>query len=347
MADTNMTIVLNNAIERACYFLERAQWPGGFWIDFELAVGMSSQWITAYVAQNLNRFRDSRKALAKARDWLIHTQFNEGGWGFNRHVPPDADSIANVLLFLSGLEREKPGMTSLEKIADCLNTFQSSSDGGFKTYHPRPPRPDQERVDFLCEKSNWCISHLSVTALATEALINVSKANYKATVQAATDFIRAQQTRQGYWNCYWWYGPMYGTYRAARVLSLLGDKIILQQTAKWLADTCQEDGGWGDNLGGKSAPFFTALAVSTLILIQENTVFHQSVQRGVSWLLNEQRSDGSWESAPMLLTPIPQVRVPWEETDPSCTAAVADQNRLFTTATVLTTLTTFCESIGL
>ena len=347
MTDTSMTLILNDVIERARRFLEKSQWPGGFWIDFELAVGMSSQWVTAYVAHSLAQAGGSPQALTQARDWLIRTQFDDGGWGFNRHVPPDADSIANVLLFFSGFDRETLEKTSLEKIADFLNTFRSISDGGFKTYRSRPPRPGEEQAEFLYEESGWCISHLSVTALAAEALIRVSKTNYKAIIQAAADFMRAQQSGQGYWNCYWWHGPLYCTYRATRTLSMLGDQAPLQRAAKWLADTCQPDGGWGDNLGGNSAPFFTALAASTLMLITGNPNVQQLIQRGVSWLLDTQRTDGSWESVPMLLTPIPQVRVPWEETDPSCFAAVPDQNRLFTTATVLSALVAYREAIGL
>lgn len=347
MVDTNMTYILDDTIERASRFLEKSQWPGGFWIDFELAVGMSSQWVTAYVAQSLAQAGGSQQALMQARDWLIRTQFEDGGWGFNRHVPPDADSIANVLLFFSGFRYEIPEKTSLEKIAGFLNTFHSTSDGGFKTYRSRPPRPGEMQAEFLYEESGWCISHLSVSALAAAALISVSKTNYQTIIQAATDFIRAQQTGQGCWNCYWWHGPMYGTYCAARTLSLIGDETRPQRAANWLVDTCQPDGAWGNNLGGDSAPFFTALAISTLMLAREKLAFQQFVQRGISWLLDTQQSDGSWESVPMLLTPIPQVRVPWDETDPSCFAAVPDQNRLFTTSTVLSALVTYRKSIGL
>ena len=347
MADINITFILDNAIDRACQFLERSQWPGGFWIDFELAVGVSSQWVTAYVAQSLVQAIGSQQAIAQACDWLIRTQFEGGGWGFNRHVPPDADSIANVLLFFSKLKHEIPDETFLEKIADFLTTFQTTGDGGINTYRSRPPRPSEVQVEFLYEESGWCISHLSVTALAAEALFSVNKAKYKNTIQTAAEYIKKQQTAQGYWNCYWWYGPLYSTYRAARTLSLMDDGNNLQRAAHWVAETCQSDGGWGNHLGGNSTPFFTALAVSTLMLVHEKPIQQHLIQQGIAWLLDTQQSDGSWESVPMLLTPIPQVRVPWEEKDPSCFTAVPDQNRLFPTATVLSALVTYRESIGL
>ena len=340
-----MNLVLEKAIKNACRFLERSQWPGGFWIDFELAVGMSSQWVTAYIAHSLALAGGSKETLTQSRDWLVRTQFNEGGWGFNRHVPPDADSIANVLLFFSNFDRKDE--TFLNKAADFLKTFQTTSDGGFKTYRSRSLRPGETQVEFLYEDSGWCISHLSVTALAAEALIGVSKTNHDKVLQPAANFIRSQQTRQGYWNCYWWLDPMYGTYRAARTLSLLGDETGPRKAAKWLADSCRNDGGWGGHLNGNAAPFFTALAVSTLMLLHDERAFQPFIRRGVAWLLDTQRDDGSWDSVPVLLTPVPQVRVPWEETDPSCTAAVPDQNRLFTTATVLAALTSYHDSIDL
>ena len=81
------------------------QWPGGYWIDFNLMIGMSSHWVTAYVAHCLNEAKPASPAILKAHSWLIETELSEGGWGFNRDVPPDADSIANVLLFFARSNR--------------------------------------------------------------------------------------------------------------------------------------------------------------------------------------------------------------------------------------------------
>jgi squalene cyclase len=348
MSETNINLSasdLSSAIQRGCNYIEVMQWPGGFWIDFELFVGMSSQWVTAYVAHCLAEAKPASPAISLAREWLLKTELTEGGWGFNRDIPPDADSTANVLFLFSRYERERISADVLYKISHTLLAYQSSSDGGFATYLPRPHRPGKTPTPFIYSGSGWCISHLSVTALAALALSTVMDVRPAEDggsldlkrIQVAAEFVRKSQNPAGYWEDHWWYDLVYGTYWASRFLLHMGDDETPRRALDWVVGA-RIGAAWGNGLGGSPSAFHTALALATLMLRRTNPEVREIIENGVNWLLENQLADGSWPSVPILLTPIPEILDPRKSVDASCHQAVSDQNRQFTTATVLLAL---------
>jgi squalene cyclase len=355
MSETSITAKLRASIVKAAKFLETGQWPGGFWIDFELYVGMSNQWVTAYVAHCLARAVPQSPALAPAMSYLLRTELPASGWGFNRHVPPDGDSTANAVYLLARYGREFLDPSDLLRCARTLASFQSEGDGGFVTYKARQVRPGEEKPAFMYESSGWTISHLSVTGLAAVALLAFDAASAEAVFhphrQRAAGFIRKTQEPGGYWEDHWWHDRVYGTYWAARFLATnpptqdQDDFARLEKAKDWLAQVVHPDGAWGDGYGGAGAAFYTALAVSTLLLesicgvaLVSEDRYASLARSGLECLLEMQGQDGGWPCVPMLLTPVPEVLIPWESQHPSSRQAVADQNRLFTTATALVAL---------
>jgi squalene-hopene/tetraprenyl-beta-curcumene cyclase len=71
---------------------------------------------------------------------------------------------------------------------------------------------------------------------------------------------------------------------------------------RWLEDHQNPDGGWGEDLRsytddawrgrGTSTPSQTAWALLALLAVDHDT---EAVRRGVSWLVDTQRSDGGWD----------------------------------------------------
>jgi squalene cyclase len=316
------------------------QWPGGYWIDFNLMIGMSSHWVTAYVAHCLNEAKPASPAILKAHSWLIETELSEGGWGFNRDVPPDADSIANVLLFFACSNRSASDKNLSLNIGNKLLSYQSAVDGGFATYLPRPTRSDKPESRFIYSGSGWCISHLSVTALAALALWTVDSVFYEQNLFAAASYIRQRQNELGFWEDHWWYGRTYGTYWATLFLHNMGESEALARAQGWLLESASRP-AWGNGLGGNPSAFHTALALATLMINPNTTSIREAINAGIAWLLGNQLEDGSWPSVPILLTPIPEILNPHQSSHPSSKDAVADQHRQFTTATVLTCITRF------
>lgn len=341
MSETIMDLPLDNVIERACLFLEKWQWPGGFWIDFELVVGMSSQWVTAYISHCLAQANANSSALAPANKWLLQTQLEEGGWGYNRDIPPDGDSTANAVLFLAGYGRTNLSEEVLDHAAETLLTFRSNNDGGFMTYRPIPHIPGEEKHKFMFEGSGWCISHLSVTALAAVALHKVNPVKFRHVLKEAAVFIKQRQDPAGFWDDHWWLDRIYGTYWSSRFLNSMGDRISPQRAIDWLVRNNQDGKAWGNGLGSQPSPYHTALALSTLMLLDSPPRVHQLIKNGIAWLIENQRADGGWTSVPILLTVIPEIHEPWRSTDASSRQAVADQYSLFTSATVLVALVNY------
>ena len=331
---------LSTVIERACSFLEKYQWPGGYWIDFELVVGMSSQWVTAYISHCLAQANANSAALARAYQWLLHTRLEDGGWGYNRDLPSDGDSTANTIFFLAGYDRNNVSEEVLEGAAETLLTFRSQEDGGFITYRPVQSTPGEDRHKFRFEGSGWCISHLSVTAMAAVALHKVNPIKYRHVLQDVAAYIQQHQNPAGFWDDHWWLDRIYGTYWASRFLDWMGDKVTHQPAINWLISINQDGEAWGNGLGGEPSPYHTALALSTLLLDGSPRV-HQLIDRGIAWLIENQRADGGWTSVPILLTPEPDIHEPWLSTHISSRKAVPDQYSLFTSATVLLALANY------
>ena len=76
------------------------------------------------------------------------------------------------------------------------------------------------------------------------------------------------------------------------------------------------------------------------------------VQRGIIWLLNFQGADGSLDSGPIMRVPEGNDKEPWNnkhwklDSPNGVNILVRDQNRLFTTATVLAAFADFLRLAG-
>jgi squalene-hopene/tetraprenyl-beta-curcumene cyclase len=89
----------------------------------------------------------------------------------------------------------------------------------------------------------------------------------------------------------------------------------VQQAAEWLRMVQNPDGGWGETCGsyddpatrgiGPSTPSQTAWAIMGLLAAGDTR--SESVQRGILYLLQTQRPDGSWAEEHYTGTGFPRV----------------------------------------
>jgi squalene-hopene/tetraprenyl-beta-curcumene cyclase len=100
---------------------------------------------------------------------------------------------------------------------------------------------------------------------------------------------------------------VYGTGAAVPALVAAGvavDDQRIQRAVEWLHGVQNDDGGWGEDLRsyddaawrgrGASTPSQTAWALLALIAAER---FDAPTRRGVQWLVDHQRDDGSWDEA--------------------------------------------------
>lgn len=194
------------ACERGKDHLRRAQRADGRWIDFNLPVGRSDQWITGLIGAHLAWAGDGASARAAAA-WLT-AQPGGGRWGFNRNCEPDADSTAWAALCLAAA-----GQDEVDAV-DWPWLWQHRRDGGFSTY---------------LSDDGWGDRHGCVTPVVWLALPAPLQ---REAAEGCRDHLRQSRRPDGSWPGYWWSNAFYPSLWAYRSLAAMD------------ATPAQPQGGW-------------------------------------------------------------------------------------------------------
>ncbi len=310
------------ALQKSLEFIGARQNEKGYWEDFHISeVATSNQWVTAYISYALLEQDNAVKYVKKAAAWLLATELPGGGWGYNNTTPADADSTSNVLRLLASFNETNGERELLYRLADFLISFQDNDTGGFVTY-----RPDKT---YVFAQSGWCRPEVSVTAMAGAALLRVDKERYLEVLLQIKDFLLRNQLSAGCWESYWWNGRMYGTSLAVSFLWQIGERTAARKGLAWIIR--QQD--------FLLSPFNKALALFVLEMTKEGPEYTKILAISIEWLTEVQQPDGGWSSDNILKVPNPYEKLPpWERPGNIPTRLVQDQNRLFTTATVIRVL---------
>ncbi len=331
------------SLEKACSFIRKSLNSKGLWSDFLTLAGESTYWVSGYVGYAL------AQNITEQKDWLTTggaalsaDQNLDGGWGYTYGVPSDADSTSWCLLFLSKL-----GLLSAKNKDSAVNFLlkhQNLSDGGFRTYANPTLIARYMEVSSDVSFEGWSSSQLCVTGTVAQALFFNKDENG---VNGAINFIRKNQSAEGFWTSYWWNGNLYATGNCMRALKLLNnhaDSGLIADAQEWIAKNQLPDGSWASTPDAEQGSAFqTALAIKGLSIGNEKR-FLSKVASGANWLLSNQNPDGSWRSDYILRIPHPSKMNPWAQPiwvkdGKAVNALIKDQNRLFTTATVYSALT--------
>ena len=116
----------------------------------------------------------------------------------------------------------------------------------------------------------------------------------------------ANKSGTGSWFGRWGVNYLYGTGAALPALEALGEDMTqprVRCAVEWLRACQNDDDGWGESCAsyvdhslrgqGESTPSQTAWALVALIAAGE--IEHESVRRGIAFLLDRQRDDGTWD----------------------------------------------------
>lgn len=341
---------VNTAISSAFEFLATHQEDNGCWRDFCIPgnVGRSDEWVTAYVAFTLASHSRGLDQLKSPLGWLIDHSRDGRGWGYRSGLAIDADSTSNGLMFLfrvvsGGSSGQSAGIMErllrgrlidrarLLSIAASLDTF-SDPNGGFRTYRP-PPAP----TEAISVESAWCDSHVSVTALATEALHTVSSFWHAQSIARGLKFVARQQNSAGFWKDFWWQSLVYPTYVSSRCLVAAGDSTPAKRAVRWIISSQTVDGGMFPIPGAHCTAFDTALSILVLALLPKERDAGKASERAVAWLLQSQKPSGGWAGDATLLVP-PQINVDAVDVELDREAVFVDDRGIFSTATALRAL---------
>jgi len=136
-------------------------------------------------------------------------------------------------------------------------------------------------------------------------------------VQRAVRFLQKDQHPDGPWYGRWGVNYIYGTSGALRAMESVGlqKNEECQRAVAWLRSVQNSDGGFGETCGsyddpklmgqGPSTPSQTAWGL--IGLLAAGKITESAVKQSVSYLLDQQRDDGTWSEAFFTGTGFPRV----------------------------------------
>ncbi|MGH3852484.1 MAG: squalene--hopene cyclase [Pseudonocardiaceae bacterium] len=264
-------------------------------------------------------------AVRRAADWLLAEEIRvrgdwavrrpalaPGGWAFEFHndTYPDTDDTAEVVLALRRVPLADRG--AIDRGVAWLIGMQSR-DGGWGAF-------DADNTRTLCTKLPFCDfgavidpPSADVTAHIVEALAAEGLAG-GADCRRGVRWLLAAQESDGSWFGRWGANYVYGIGAVVPALIAAGvraDSRCVQRAVRWLRRHQNDDGGWGEDLRsytdrdwagrGSSTASQTAWALLALLAARERSEQSDTrersdaVERGVRWLCQRQRPDGSWD----------------------------------------------------
>jgi squalene-hopene/tetraprenyl-beta-curcumene cyclase len=170
---------------------------------------------------------------------------------------------------------------------------------------------DADNVRELCRDIPFCDfgeviddPSADVSAHVLEMLGGEGRSDEPA-ARGGVSYLLGEQDDRGSWFGRWGVNHVYGTGAAVPGLVACGvprSDPRLRRAVAWLESIQNPDGGWGEDgrsyddpawIGrGPSTASQTAWALIALHAIGERT---PAVERGLTWLVDNQREDGSWD----------------------------------------------------
>jgi squalene-hopene/tetraprenyl-beta-curcumene cyclase len=303
---------------------------------FHLQPCLSPVWDTCLAVNALveSGLPPEHPALLTAATWLLQEQILRrgdwqvkrpdlpaGGWPFQfrNDFYPDTDDSAVVLMALKKVAL--PDRADIrEAIATGLEWFlgMQSRSGGWGSFDADNTRLLLNNIPFADHGALLDPPTEDLAGRGLEMLGTYGETLAHPRAARALDFVKRTQDPRGGWYGRWGANYIYGTWSVLRGLRTIGEDLgapYVRRAVQWL-ESCQNvDGGWGETLQsyadptlagkGQSIPSQTAWALLGLLAAGEAR--NPAVARGIEYLLETQRSDGSWDDPFWNATGFPRV----------------------------------------
>lgn len=269
--------------------------------------------------------REINERMRAALDWVLANEvryrgdwarknphLEPGGWAFERanlHYP-DLDDTSVALIVLARLPkklRNDPRIKSAldRAIAWCLG--MQSSNGGWAAF-------DRDNDKMIITKIPFCDfgealdpPSADVTGHMLEALALLGYDRSHSAVERGYRFLRSEQEEDGSWFGRWGVNHIYGTAAVLPALAALGEDMTsahVRRAADWVVAHQNADGGWGETCAsymderlrgvGPSTASQTGWALLALLAVGDRAL-ERTIRRGLKYLIDTQRADGTWD----------------------------------------------------
>jgi len=258
--------------------------------------------------------------LRRAADWLLCQQIltrgdwairrprlEPGGWAFEfANVNyPDVDDTAEVVLALSAVNHADPArLRRASELGARWVVGMQSSDGGWGAFDADNCRAVIREIPFCDFGEVIDPPSADVTAHAVEMLAALGRGGEEP-AQRGVRWLLDNQEPGGSWFGRWGVNHVYGT--GAVVPALISAGIApthpsVRRAVRWLEAHQNPDGGWGEDARSYDDPEWVGRGESTasqtawaLLALHAAGERSPAVERGVRWLVDTQRDDGTWE----------------------------------------------------
>ncbi len=254
-------------------------------------------------------------------DWSIRRpHLAPGGWAFEfeNDTYPDADDTAEVILALRRLvppgekgagpapvpdPHSRSVVAALERGMTWVEGMQSR-DGGWAAFDADNTRAVVAALPFCDFGEVIDPPSADVTAHVVEMLAAEPGHDPVRLARGVSWLVEAQE-EDGSWFGRWGVNHVYGTGAVVPALVAAGvapGDLAVRRAVAWLGRHQNADGGWGEDLRsyrdpawrgrGESTASQTAWALLALLAAGERG---EPAQRGVAWLVEHQRGNGTWD----------------------------------------------------
>ncbi len=272
-------------------------------------------------------------ALRRAADWLLTKEVrHKGDWSVKRpktepsgwyfewanEFYPDIDDTAMVLLALnrSTASRPEEQQAVMRRALAWLLSMQSR-DGGWAAFDVDNNWTPLSYMPFADHNAMLDPTCPDITGRVLEAICTLGLNSGHSAVRKGVSYLMRTQEQDGSWYGRWGVDYIYGTFLALRGLRAAGEsdrEAHILRAGEWLRSIQNADGGWGESCASydhrtfvpaPSTPSQTAWAI--LGLLASGDANSASVQKGIEYLIETQRSEGTWDEELATGTGFPKV----------------------------------------
>ena len=290
---------------------------------------LSPVWDTGLAIRGLldSGLHPQHPAIQRAATWLIEKEIRvkgdwavfkpnlgPSGWAFefdNVHYP-DIDDSALIVAELasarmSDSSQERARIAAIDRAVRWISGMQSTN-GGWAAFDRNNDSRHLANIPFADFGELLDPPSSDVTAHVLEMYGKLGYTVKHPAVRRGLSFLWEEQEHDGPWFGRWGVNYVYGTGAVLPALEALGVDMKqprVRRAVEWLLVQQNPDGGWGETClsyadpslrgRGDSTPSQTSWAVIALIAAGE--VRHDAVRRGIGYLLERQRDDGTWQEA--------------------------------------------------
>lgn len=261
-----------------------------------------------------------RQILDVVGDWAVRAPgVRPGGWAFqynNAHYP-DVDDTAVVVMAMDRLDHDRY-KEAIDRAVEWILGLQSKN-GGWGAFDADNEYYYLNHIPFA---DHGALLDPPTADVSARCLSMLAQLGYKIDhpkVKAAVDYLFREQEADGAWFGRWGTNYIYGTWSvlcALNAIGIPGDHPAMRKAVAFLESKQRADGGWGESgdsywadkprgEGPESTPSQTAWAV--LGLMAAGDVESASVVRGMAYLTDTQKTDGTWDEQEYTAVGFPRV----------------------------------------